>query len=240
MPTAGILTSIDTNSTTQSAARDLVDMAGIRPGRLRLMSGRAEEVLKRLAPAAYDMVFIDVEPGNLERMIQPSLRLLDSQGLLVIHKTLLKGAVADPVDRSPRTQAARSMLNRIAEQENLERVLIPIGEGLLLLQKPRLMQQQQRLTCSLCCSCVSDRPCAAAVGSEPQCLARVSWSPVASSLLSSITRRPPPSTGSRITMLRPSSVTSRGPSPVRVSGLPYGLFLPLSYKDGSHQVDRIM
>ncbi|HHX47087.1 MULTISPECIES: O-methyltransferase [Brevibacterium] len=137
MPTAGILTSIDTNSTTQSAARDLVDMAGIRPGRLRLMSGRAEEVLKRLAPAAYDMVFIDVEPGNLERMIQPSLRLLDSQGLLVIHKTLLKGAVADPVDRSPRTQAARSMLNRIAEQENLERVLLPIGEGLLLLQKPR-------------------------------------------------------------------------------------------------------
>ncbi len=137
MPTAGILTSIDTNSTTQGAARDLVDMAGIRPGRLRLMSGRAEEVLKRLAPAAYDMVFIDVEPGNLERMIQPSLRLLDSQGLLVIHKTLLKGAVADPVDRSPRTQAARGMLNRIAEQEHLERVLLPIGEGLLLLQKTR-------------------------------------------------------------------------------------------------------
>ena len=137
MPIAGILTSIDTNSTTQSAARDLVDMAGIRPGRLRLMSGRAEEVLKRLAPSAYDMVFIDVEPGSLERMIEPSLRLLDAQGLLVIHKTLLKGAVADPVDRSPRTQAARSMLNRIAEQENLERVLLPIGEGLLLLQKAR-------------------------------------------------------------------------------------------------------
>lgn len=137
MPTAGILTSIDTNSTTQSAARDLVDMAGIRPGRLRLMSGRAEEVLKRLAPSAYDMVFIDVEPGSLERMIQPSLRLLDAQGLVVIHKTLLKGAVADPVDRSPRTQAARSMLNRIAEQEHLERVLLPIGEGLLLLQKTR-------------------------------------------------------------------------------------------------------
>ncbi|MGM0697782.1 MAG: O-methyltransferase [Actinomycetota bacterium] len=137
MPTAGILTSIDTNSTTQSAARDLADMAGIRPGRLRLMSGRAEEVLRRLAPSAYDMVFIDVEPGSLERMIQPSLRLLDAQGLLVIHKTLLKGAVADPVDRSPRTQAARSMLNRIAEQEHLERVLLPIGEGLLLLQKTR-------------------------------------------------------------------------------------------------------
>lgn len=135
MPTAGILTSVDTNSTAQGAARDLVDMAGIRPGRLRLMSGRAEEVLKKLAPAAYDMVFIDSEPASLERMIQPSLRLLDTHGLLVIHQTLLKGGVADPVDRSPRTQAARGLLNRIADQERLERVLLPIGEGLLLLQK---------------------------------------------------------------------------------------------------------
>lgn len=137
MPTAGILTSIDTNSTAQGAARDLVDMAGIRPGRLRLMSGRAEEVLKKLAPAAYDMVFIDSEPSNLERMIQPSLRLLDAHGLLVIHQTMLKGAVADPVDRSPRTQAARRMLNRLAQQEDLDRVLLPIGQGLLLLQKSR-------------------------------------------------------------------------------------------------------
>ncbi|MGC3021570.1 MULTISPECIES: O-methyltransferase [unclassified Brevibacterium] len=137
MPTAGILTSIDTNSTAQGAARDLVDMAGIRPGRLRLMSGRAEEVLKKLAPAAYDMVFIDSEPSNLERMIQPSLRLLDAHGLLVIHQTMLKGAVADPVDRSPRTQAARGMLNRLAQQEDLDRVLLPIGQGLLLLQKSR-------------------------------------------------------------------------------------------------------
>lgn len=135
MPTAGILTSIDTNSTAQGAARDLIDMAGVRPGRLRLMNGRAEEVLKKLAPAAYDMIFIDSEPQNLERMVQPSLRLLDSHGLLVIHQTLLKGSVADPVDRSPRTQAARDLLGRISGQEHLERVLLPIGQGLLLLQK---------------------------------------------------------------------------------------------------------
>ncbi|MCD1284600.1 MAG: O-methyltransferase [Brevibacterium sp.] len=135
MPTAGILTSIDTNSTAQAAARDLVDMAGIRPGRLRLMNGRAEEVLKKLAPTAYDMVFIDSDPTNLERMIEPALRLLDSHGLLVIHQTLLKGGVADPVDRSPKTQAARGLLNRMARQERLEHVLLPIGQGLLVLQK---------------------------------------------------------------------------------------------------------
>ena len=135
MPRAGILTSVDTNSTAQSAARDLVEMAGIRPGRLRLMNGRAEEVLGKLAPAAYDMVFLDSEPAHLERLIQPSLQLLDARGLLVIHQTLLQGGVSDPVDRSPRTQAARGLLNRLAEQEHLDRVLLPIGQGLLLLQR---------------------------------------------------------------------------------------------------------
>src|SRR3954469_25557886 len=38
---------------------------------------------------------------------------------------------------------------------------------------------------------------------------------VASSGVSSTTRRPPPSSGTRITMPRPSLVTSSGPSPVR-------------------------
>ncbi|MGJ7561153.1 O-methyltransferase [Brevibacterium casei] len=135
MPNAGILTSIDTNSTAQGAARDLIDLAGIRPGRLRLMSGRAEDVLGRLAPSAYDLVFLDIDPVGLERMIEPALRLLDAHGLLVLHQTLLSGAVADPVDRSPRTTAARTLLGRLGDQERLDRVLLPIGEGLLTLQK---------------------------------------------------------------------------------------------------------
>ena len=135
MPNAGILTSIDTNSTAQGAARDLIDLAGIRPGRLRLMSGRAEDVHGRLAPSAYDLVFLDIDPVGLERMIEPALRLLDAHGLLVLHQTLLSGAVADPVDRSPRTTAARTLLSRLGDQERLDRVLLPIGEGLLTLQK---------------------------------------------------------------------------------------------------------
>ncbi|RBP66294.1 putative O-methyltransferase YrrM [Brevibacterium sanguinis] len=135
MPKAGILTSIDTNSTAQSAARDLIEMAGIRSGRLRLMSGRAEDVLLRLAPGAYDLVFLDSDPTGVERMIEPALRLLDSSGLLVIHQTLLGGAVADPVDRTPRTRSARTLLSGLAKRADLEHVLLPIGQGLLTLQK---------------------------------------------------------------------------------------------------------
>src|SRR3954464_8649295 len=54
-------------------------------------------------------------------------------------------------------------------------------------------------------------------GAPGQATTRLSASPraPASSALSSTTRRPPPSSGTRITMPRPSLVTSSGPSPVR-------------------------
>src|SRR4051812_6608544 len=50
---------------------------------------------------------------------------------------------------------------------------------------------------------------------QPTALFNASPSAVASSGVSSTTSRPPPSNGTRITMPRPSLVTSRGPSPVR-------------------------
>ena len=50
---------------------------------------------------------------------------------------------------------------------------------------------------------------------QPTTSLRASPRAPASSALSSTTRRPPPSSGTRITMPRPSLVTSSGPSPVR-------------------------
>src|SRR5690606_15895085 len=53
------------------------------------------------------------------------------------------------------------------------------------------------------------------VRAQPEAALRASPRSLASSADISTTRRPPPSRGTRITMPRPSLVTSRGPSPVR-------------------------
>ena len=54
----GVLTSVDTEAEFQKQARALLDESGVDPNRVRLITGRAVEVLPRLTDGAYDMVLI--------------------------------------------------------------------------------------------------------------------------------------------------------------------------------------
>lgn len=58
----GVLTTIDIEPEHLRLARQAFAEAGIGPSRTRLISGRAQEVLTRLADASYDLVFIDADP----------------------------------------------------------------------------------------------------------------------------------------------------------------------------------
>ena len=58
----GVLTTIDVEPEHQRMAKQAFTEAGIGPSRTRLISGRAQEVLTRLADESYDLVFIDADP----------------------------------------------------------------------------------------------------------------------------------------------------------------------------------
>ncbi len=58
----GVLTTIDVEPEHQRIAKQAFTEAGIGPSRTRLISGRAQEVLTRLADESYDLVFIDADP----------------------------------------------------------------------------------------------------------------------------------------------------------------------------------
>src|SRR6202790_2748384 len=55
----GVLTTIDIEPEHQRIAKEAFSDASIGPSRTRLISGRAQEVLTRLADDSYDLVFID-------------------------------------------------------------------------------------------------------------------------------------------------------------------------------------
>src|SRR6202161_2974242 len=58
----GVLTTIDIEPEHQRIAKEAFSDAGIGPSRTRLISGRAQEVLTRLAADNYDLGFIDADP----------------------------------------------------------------------------------------------------------------------------------------------------------------------------------
>jgi predicted O-methyltransferase YrrM len=127
----GVLTTIDTEPEYLRLAKQAFSEAGIGPSRTRLISGRAQEVLTRLADESYDLVFIDADPIDQPDYVVEGVRLLRSGGVIVVHQAALGGRVGDPAARDAEVVAVREAARLIAEDERLTPALVPLGDGVL-------------------------------------------------------------------------------------------------------------
>ena len=127
----GVLTTIDIEPEHQRIAKQAFTDAGIGPSRMRLIGGRAQEVLTRLADGSYDLVFIDADPVDQPDYVLEGVRLPRSGGVVVVHRAALGGRAGDPAAHDPEVTAVREAARLIAEDERLTPALIPLGDGLL-------------------------------------------------------------------------------------------------------------
>ena len=127
----GVLTTIDIEPEHQRLAKQTFVAGGIGPSRTRLIIGRAQEVLTRLADGSYDLVFIDGEPSDQPQFVAEGIRLLRPGGVIVVHRAALGGKAGDASANDRDVTAVRDAARAIAEDERLTPVLIPLGDGLL-------------------------------------------------------------------------------------------------------------
>jgi len=135
MDPEGVLTSVDVEAEHQRQARETFAAAGISLARTRLITGRALDVLPRLADASYDIVFIDADKSEYDALLDQALRLLRPGGAVVLDNALWHDQVADPAHRDPATVALRDIGTRIRESEELVALLLPVSDGLLIATK---------------------------------------------------------------------------------------------------------
>ncbi|HET7073013.1 MAG TPA: O-methyltransferase [Mycobacterium sp.] len=131
MSNDGVLTTIDIEPEYLRLAKQAFSEAGIGPSRTRLISGRAQDVLTRLADESYDLVFIDADPIDQPDYVVQGVRLLRSGGVIVVHRAALGGRAGDPAARDAEVAAVREAARLIAEDERLTPVLVPLGDGVL-------------------------------------------------------------------------------------------------------------
>jgi len=131
----GILTTVDIEAEHQRLARETFKEAGIAPNRVRLITGRALDVLPRLTDAAYDLVLIDGDKQEYGELFVQGLRLLRQGGVVAFDNALWHDRVADPSQRDPDTVALRELGRVVRESEDVVPVLLPVGDGLLLARK---------------------------------------------------------------------------------------------------------
>ena len=127
----GVLTSVDIEAEHQRHAREAFAAEGVAPSRTRLITGRALEVLPRLADASYDLVLVDGAKQEYPDYVEEAARLLRVGGVLAIDNSLWDDKVADSAQRDPDTIAIRGVLNALHDDERWLPALLPVGDGLL-------------------------------------------------------------------------------------------------------------
>jgi len=127
----GVLTSIDVEAEHQRVAKESYAAAGIAPARMRLITGRALDVLPRLTDGVYDLVFGDAAKGEYADYLTEALRLLRPGGILAFDNALWHGRVPDSSARDPETVAVRELLKAVRDNDSLVQLLLPSGDGLL-------------------------------------------------------------------------------------------------------------
>jgi predicted O-methyltransferase YrrM len=127
----GVLTSVDSDGEHQRLAKASLNEAGVASGRVRLIQGRALDVLPRLSEAAYDVVFCDAARSENPDYLRAALTLLRPGGLVVFAGALAGGRVAEPTARDTETVAMRELAKLVRDEERLTAAMVPVGAGLL-------------------------------------------------------------------------------------------------------------
>lgn len=124
------LTTIDNDAEHLLAARRAFTQANVPAAKVRLITGRALDVLPRMNEAAYDIVFIDADEETLLEYVEHGLRLVRPGGVVLIPGVLASGA-ADPVRRDATAVAFRGLIQELNESKDVLATISPAGEGLL-------------------------------------------------------------------------------------------------------------
>ncbi len=124
MNSAGVLTSIDSDQERQRAAKEIFSEAGIASNKIRLIAGRAIEVVAKLTDNAYDLMFISGDKLEYETLLDQSLRLLRPGGILVFNNILDDSNSAD-------NEAVKAVSEKIKDDSRLVSVMLPSGSGII-------------------------------------------------------------------------------------------------------------
>jgi caffeoyl-CoA O-methyltransferase len=103
---------------------------------ITLKLGPALDTLRALpAEPQFDLAFVDAEKEDYVDYWEELVPRIRPGGLILGDNTLFHGQVVDPADNAVDVQGIRAYNTRVLDDDRVEQVLIPIGDGLNLARK---------------------------------------------------------------------------------------------------------
>ena len=135
MPDGGRLVCCDVSEEYTAVARRAWAEAGV-DHKITLEIAPAVDTLDRLIgegqESSYDMAFIDADKSSYDAYYERCLRLVRPGGLIAVDNVLWGGRVVDDQADDEDTLAIRALNDKIAADERVSMVLLPVADGVTL------------------------------------------------------------------------------------------------------------
>jgi caffeoyl-CoA O-methyltransferase len=102
--------------------------------KIKLHFGEAEAIIPEIQEDNFDMVFIDADKKNNYTYFQLVFNKVRQGGLIIIDNVLWKGKVYG-ADNDADTTIIRKLNDQVAADTRVEKIILPVRDGLLVIRK---------------------------------------------------------------------------------------------------------
>ena len=133
LPDDGRILCLDASREWTDVARRAWADAGVAD-RVELRLGPAVDSLAALDDDSFDLAFIDADKPSYDDYYSGCLRVVRPGGLILIDNVLQGGRVVDPSADDENVRVIRALNERIASDDRVDHVLLPVADGLTLVR----------------------------------------------------------------------------------------------------------
>ncbi|REE05796.1 O-methyltransferase [Marinoscillum furvescens] len=133
LTSGGQLVTIDVNEELERRVKNYFAQSPYRD-QIELRIGNAQEIIPTLS-YTWDMVFIDADKQSYSRYFELTLPQVRKGGFIIIDNVLWSGKVFDESKSDKATLSMRAFNQMVHDHPDVENVLLPIRDGLMVLRK---------------------------------------------------------------------------------------------------------
>ncbi|MDB5157381.1 MAG: O-methyltransferase [Mucilaginibacter sp.] len=129
----GIIHTIEVNRELEEMLNKHFSLTSVEK-KIRAHFGPAEQVIADLSAEVFDIVFIDADKKNNLLYFDIIFDKVRSGGLIIIDNVLWKGKVYGD-EKDADTESFRKLNDRIAVDARVEKLILPVRDGILIIRK---------------------------------------------------------------------------------------------------------
>jgi predicted O-methyltransferase YrrM len=128
LPEGGRVRTIELNAAFAEFARSWVARSDVAD-RVEVIEGRGMDVLPTFPTDSADATFLDADKASYPDYLRESLRIVRPGGLFCVDNAFAFGQLFDEHPTDPEVEAVRTFNDFMAGVEELQSVIVPLGDG---------------------------------------------------------------------------------------------------------------